>query len=345
MNQELNEGYLEWTSPSNIAAIKYWGKTEDQRPRNPSLSFTLKNSKTITGIKYKRTLGKNPKIKVIYNKKHNQAFEERIKSYLELAANHQPHIAQYDLEINTRNTFPHSTGIASSASAFSALALCLYSIKYKIDNNEDLHKVSNLARLGSGSASRSIYPIAALWGATKNITESSNDYAIDFSKKVHPIFKNLQNTILIINDQQKKVSSSKGHQVMQSNPFAETRYQQARNNLDRILPAIQTGDFKTYSEILENEALTLHALMMTSIPGYLLMEPNTLKSLDLINNFKHITNLPITFTMDAGPNIHIQYPKIHAEQINSFIDLKLKPLCKEQQVIYDEIGLGPERTL
>lgn len=345
MNNNKMEGYVEWTSPSNIATIKYWGKTEDQHPLNPSLSFTLKNSKTITGIKYKRTRNKESSLKVIYDKTENVAFEKRIQEYLHKIKNTLPNISYYDLEINTRNTFPHSTGIASSASAFSALALCLYSIENKIMSEQDLHKVSNLARIGSGSASRSLYPNAALWGKTNLLVESSNIHAIDYTKYLHPIFKTLQNTILIINDEEKKVSSSQGHQIMSKNPFATTRYNQANQNLEKIIPALQTGDFKTYSEILENEALTLHALMMTSMPGYILMKPNTLQSIELINEFKHNTNLPVTYTMDAGPNIHIQYPKIYAKQIISFIDLKLKPLCKNQQIIYDEIGAGPERNV
>ncbi len=341
MDKNKKEGYIEWSSPSNIAIIKYWGKSENQIPLNPSLSLTLKNSKTITGIKFKKTT--NPIIKVNYDNKHEPAFEERIKLYLKKIENDLPYLNHYDIEVNTTNTFPHSTGIASSASAFSALALCLYSIENEIQNTEDLLKISNLARLGSGSASRSIYPIASLWGLTKHIPNTSNEYAIDFSKGIHPIFRNLQNTILIINDEQKEVSSSKGHQVMMDNPYATTRYQEARNNLSKVIPSLETGDFHGYAEILENEALTLHALMMTSNPGYILMKPNTLRAIDLISDFKKITNLPITYTMDAGPNIHIQYPKIHREQIKSFIDLKLKPLCKNQQVIYDEIGQGPER--
>lgn len=344
MKDNQNEGYIEWTSPSNIAAIKYWGKTKEQVPLNPSLSFTLKHSKTITGIKYKRTRSQKPSLKVIYDKTENLTFEKRIKEYLNKIKDSLPFIQLYDLEINTRNTFPHSTGIASSASAFSALALCLYSIQNNIQTDGDLHKISNIARIGSGSASRSIYPTAALWGETNLVPNTSNLYAIDYTNHLHPLFKTLQNTILIINDEQKKVSSSQGHLIMSTNPFATTRYKQANDNLESIIPALKNGDFETYSKILENEALTLHALMMTSDPGYILMKPNTIRCIELISKFKRNTNLPITFTMDAGPNIHIQYPKINTDQIQSFIDLELKPLCKNQQIIYDEIGMGPERN-
>lgn len=337
------EGYIEWSSPSNIAAIKYWGKTNDQKPLNPSISLTLKNSKTITGIHYKKNLKTTQEIRVLYNNIPNPAFETRIKTYLKSIQTKLKYISDYDLVINTQNTFPHSTGIASSASAFSALALCLYNIENDIQEPKDLREISNLARIGSGSASRSVYPIAALWGKTKQVEDSTDEYAIDWSKQINPIFKNLQNTILIISDEQKQVSSSKGHQVMQTNPFATTRYQQAVQNLEKILPALKAGDFSTYSQILENEALTLHALMMTSIPGYLLMKPNTLRCLELIYQYKRVTNLPITYTMDAGPNIHLQYPKLHSNQIKAFIELQLKPLCKNQQIIYDEIGQGPEK--
>jgi diphosphomevalonate decarboxylase len=72
------EGYIEWSSPSNIAAIKYWGKTNDQKPLNPSISLTLKNSKTITGIHYKKNLKTTQEIRVLYNNIPNPAFETRL---------------------------------------------------------------------------------------------------------------------------------------------------------------------------------------------------------------------------------------------------------------------------
>ena len=186
-------GKISAKSPSNIALVKYGGKKPIQIPTNPSISFTLTNCFTKTTISFKKT----KKFAFNFTVKGTEKpsfFVPKIESFLERIKEWCPYIFLYELEIDTENTFPHSSGIASSASGFSALALALVELEQKITgiSNENKYlKASFLSRLGSGSASRSIYGPAAIWGQHKNISASSDQYAIAFND-FHENFKNYQ---------------------------------------------------------------------------------------------------------------------------------------------------------
>jgi len=245
-------------------------------------------------------------------------------------------------DIKSENSFPHSSGIASSASSMGALALCLCDIEKKLFNNEKdfLKKASHLSRLGSGSASRSIYPSVVTWGLSSDIDKSSDLFAIpviDF----HDVFSTFHDDILIVSDREKSVSSSAGHALMETNIFADNRYTQAGIHMTKILSAIQTGDLETFGKIVEDEALTLHALMMCSDPSYILMEPHTIEVIKKIRAFRDETSIPIFFTLDAGPNVHILYPDSVSDKATDFINAQLLPLAHEGRIIRDKVGLGP----
>jgi diphosphomevalonate decarboxylase len=130
---------------------------------------------------------------------------------------------------------------------------------------------------------------------------------------------------------------------MEGNPFAESRYQQAANHQSALVAAMQLGDIPAFGEIIENEALTLHALMMCSTPSYMLMLPNTLKIIDLIKTYRAENNVPLYYTLDAGPNVHLLYPEENAEEVELFIGKMLLPHCEQQRVIFDKVGSGPVR--
>jgi len=341
------EGNVSWKSPSNIALVKYWGKYGNQLPSNPSVSFTLKNAHTIMQMAYKKGSGK---VVLYFEEKRNEAFEARIAKYIKSIDAIYPFLQDLDLEIHSSNSFPHSAGIASSASAMSALCLCLCNIEQNIfgtlQNQDDfLHKASYLSRLASGSASRSVYPKLGQWGKHVAIKGSSNEYAIDVSQSVDPIFHTFKNSILIASAKEKSVSSSAGHQLMENNPYAPVRFQQANDNLENLMIAMKNGDLDTFIEIVEEEALTLHALMMTSKPSYVLMQPNSLALIEKVRAFRAKTKLPICFTLDAGPNLHVLYPEKITEQVQEFIQNECKPLCENGLIIEDEVGEGAQKIL
>ncbi|TYA53089.1 diphosphomevalonate decarboxylase [Formosa maritima] len=341
----IESGSVTWESPSNIALVKYWGKKKHQIPENPSISFTLNECKTITTLTYsKKESNDYFSFEVFLEGKKKDDFKPKIQTFFERVEPYLPFLRDYHFKIETKNTFPHSSGIASSASGMSALALCLMSVEklYNTGNTEEFsnQKASFLARLGSGSACRSIEGDLIVWGKTDSIENSSDLFGVKYPYKVHENFKNYQDTILLVDKGEKQVSSTVGHNLMHNHPFAEQRFAQAHNNLNTLKPILETGDLKNFIALVESEALTLHAMMMTSMPYFILMKPNTLEIINKIWRFRQETGLHISFTLDAGANVHVLYPKKETRQILEFIKNELVVYCQNEQYICDQIGFG-----
>ena len=334
-------------SPSNIAIVKYWGKFGRQLPRNPSISLTLDNAFTKTDLTYfpKEKTDKNISLKFRFEGKENEAFRLKIVKFLESITDIFPFLNQLHFEMDSMNSFPHSSGIASSASSMSALAMILCELENRLfgtlsDKNVRLQKASFVARLGSGSASRSVFPVAGMWGELAAEKAASNLYAIPFADKLHKVFHTFHDDILIVSKGEKAVSSRAGHALMEGNIYAENRYEQARQRTQELIDAFAKGDVEHFGKIAENDALTLHALMMCSEPSYMLMRPNSLLMIEKVRAFRHETKLPLYFTLDAGPNLHLLYPDEYVESIQSFIQSDLVPLCQDEMWIADKVGQG-----
>lgn len=342
------QGEVTWESPSNIALVKYWGKKEIQIPCNASVSFTLKNSCTTTKLVYKPKQGSKSQIKFFLDDEEKPSFVPKIAQFLERIAPWCAFVSELDFEIHSENTFPHSAGIASSASGMSALALCICSIEKTFNeamqsDSDYMKKASFLARLGSGSACRSLYGGLASWGQTEHIAESSDLFGTDVSNQVHDVFKSYRDTILIVDKAEKKVSSTIGHGLMDTNPFSKQRFQQANDNLGTLMNVLKNGDQEKFISIVESEALTLHAMMMTSMPYYLLLRPNTLTIIEKLFDFRHETKIPVGFTLDAGPNVHMLYPESSEKEVKNFIDGELKQYLHDFCYLTDEVGSGPRK--
>jgi len=310
-----------WECPSNIALVKYWGKKTPQLPLNPSVSFSLKNAKTETSIEI--TQSGEREIKFLFEGKPS-AFANRIKKYLDVLGNDEKWLHDFSFRIESSNTFPHSAGIASSASAFGALALCLADLKKqitgeKVETQNFFKQVSAWARMGSGSACRSVFPQFAIWGESAEIEGTSNYHAIPVSENIHPDYLTLHDAILLVDSAKKRVSSSAGHQLMNDHPFREARIKQAKQHTSKIMKAMKTGNHKLFFSIAEKEALSLHSMMMTSEPPYLLLHPNSLSIMQKIQNFRNQTGLEVGFTIDAGPNIHFLYFEKDKNEVHRFI--------------------------
>ena len=226
----------------------------------------------------------------------------------------------------------------------SALVLCLMDIDRELNGGEiDLQRASCLSRLASGSACRSVFPKMALWGATEARPGSSDEYAVSLENEIHPLFKTFHDSILIVSDAKKSVSSRAGHALMNSNPYAESRYAVAKNNIVNLLEALKKGDLETFIRITEWEAMQLHALMMCSETSYILLKPNTLRIINTLLEFRKETDIPVCFTLDAGPNVHILYPDQHAEMVERFIMDELEQYCVGGQWIPDQVGDGASK--
>jgi diphosphomevalonate decarboxylase len=208
--------------------------------------------------------------------------------------------------------------------------------------NEDYfyHKASFLARLGSGSACRSVKGQVVVWGNHNNIKGSSDLFGVEFPNAIHANFKNFQDTILLVDKGEKQVSSTVGHDLMHNHPFAERRFAQAHENLDKLITIFENGNLEEFIKIVESEALTLHAMMMTSMPYFILMKPNTLEIINAIWKFRNETKIPICFTLDAGANVHVLYPENVAVAVLQFIKDELVGYCQNGQYLCDKIGNG-----
>ncbi|MEJ1223229.1 diphosphomevalonate/mevalonate 3,5-bisphosphate decarboxylase family protein [Sediminicola sp. 1XM1-17] len=348
-SNSVAKGKITWKSPSNIALVKYWGKKENQIPANPSVSFTLDTCATTTTVTYRKLEeeGKDYSFDLFFEGEPKESFRPKILTFFKRVEHYLPFLKSYHFTIDTSNSFPHSSGIASSASGMSALALCLMSIEKELQPEMDPghfnRKASFLARLGSGSACRSIEGDLMQWGLHKDTQGSSNEYAIKYPFPVHDVFKNYQDTILLVDKGQKQVSSTVGHDLMHGHPFAEQRFLQAHANLTKLQDVFAQGDLNGFIEIVESEALTLHAMMMTSLPYFILMKPHTLEIINKIWAFRERTNTHVCFTLDAGANVHVLYPESEQEIVYQFIKNELVAYCENGQYICDTIGYGAKK--
>ena len=343
-------GTFQWSAPSNIALVKYWGKKDHQIPANPSISFTLNQCKTITKLDFKKIESNGLfSFDLLFEGQPKEEFKPKIIKFFERIATYCPYLKDYHFTIDTQNTFPHSSGIASSASGMAALAMNIMSLERTINPSMTeeyfYQKASFLARLGSGSACRSVKGTIVVWGHHAEIENSSDLYGVEFPLQIHETFNNYQDTILLVDKGEKQVSSTVGHDLMHNHPFAEQRFAQAHHNLSALKKALETGNLNDFIKLVESEALTLHAMMMTSLPYFILMKPNTLEIIQKIWSYRNQTNIPICFTLDAGANVHVLYPENVRATVLQFITTELVGYCQNGQYICDEIGFGAIETI
>ena len=354
-------GKVGWASPSNIALVKYWGKRGKQLPQNPSISFTLSECRSETIIEFEKA--EKFGFQFFFEGKESPAFGTKIEKFLIDNQAFFPFINLLNLKVKSRNTFPHSSGIASSASSMSAFVMGLIelesllvglstssralvdSVPEPAEGPIDLQKASYFSRLASGSAARSVFPKMALWGATPYYKGSSDEYAVSLANDIHPVFKTYHDSILIVSGETKSVSSRSGHALMEENPYATARYAKANENIKDLLTALKSGDLDTFINITESEALQLHALMMCSNPSFILMKPNTLNIINEIREFREETKIPLCFTLDAGPNVHLLYPEQEADKVEYYIKTVLADYCDRERWIADRVGDGPKKLL
>lgn len=345
--QTIQSGSFTWSAPSNIALVKYWGKKENQIPANPSVSFTLNNCKTVTTLGFtKKEENNNFSFDLLFEGQPKESFRPKIEKFFERIAVYLPFLKEYHFTIDTQNTFPHSSGIASSASGMAALAVNLMSVERLLNpdmtNDYFNQKASFLARLGSGSACRSVKGSVVVWGEHDQIAGSSDLFGVEFPVQVHDVFKTYQDTILLVDKGEKQVSSTLGHDLMHGHPYAQRRFAQAHENLSAIKNALVEGNIDDFIKITESEALTLHAMMMTSQPYFILMKPNTLSIINALWKYRQETGVPVCFTLDAGANVHVLYPENVSVEVLQFITTQLLGYCQNSQYICDAIGAGAE---
>jgi diphosphomevalonate decarboxylase len=344
----MKSGRTAWRSPSNIALVKYWGKKGFQLPANPSISMTLSNCYTETRVEFShKAYSESPAFSYLFEGEKNTGFEQRIFRFLEEAMKELHCLKHLHLTIESSNSFPHSAGIASSASFISSLALCLCHLNQQFseiieDEKHFLRNASRIARIGSGSACRSVYGGWVLWGKIPEIELSSDDYAIPLSLSLHEKFNNWYDAVLIVNSGIKHITSSEGHKKMESNPFKETKFETGRQNALALMNVLKKGDEELLRKITEFEAASLHSMFLLGDSPYILIKPESLQIIDKLISFRQESGLEFTFTLDAGPNIHLLYPEMIRDKMITLITSELLQFCERGKWIDDRIGNGPE---
>lgn len=250
-----------------------------------------------------------------FGEKENAEFKKNLEKRLERVEKNISIPFGIHIKVISRNTFPHSSGIASSASSMAAFSkmLCL------IYDIEDVKIQSIIARLLSGSACRSLEPGWNLWGETSDVNQSSDQYAISMNQRVHPEFHSLQDWIFVCSRDVKSLSSSDGHKLMDDHSFLDQRIRNAHGRLKEILKLLEMSPTKDFFEMMEQEALELHSLMMTSRPPYLLLEPESLMLMKKITSLRN-QGVLCGYTLDAGSSVHLIFPKSQLGVMSRYFD-------------------------
>lgn len=303
--------------PSDIAFTKYWGRKDEilRLPENGSVSMTLSDLLTTTTVEFTPDFEKDT-ITI------DDA--ERVKKHLDRVRD----LAGIDLraKVVSENNFPSGTGLSSSASGFAALSLAA-SKAAGLDLSEK--ELSILARQGSGSACRSIPAGFVEWldGDT-----SDTSYAVSIFPTNH---WQIADVVAVVSEERKQVPTSVGHQSAQSSPFLKLRLSKMKQKNKLVKKLIKERKFKEFGELIEQEALELHAIMLTQYPPLIYWTPGTLQIMKLVSLWRS-EGLPVYFTINTGQNIHLICEQKNAKKVQA----KLKELKFVKNIIVNTPGQG-----
>jgi len=312
----------------NIAFIKYWGNDDDDLriSSNGSISMNLKALRTETSVQFSSSLISDSL--TLNDQKIEGDGLRRVSRMLDIVRN-MAEIALF-AEVNSTNNFPTGSGIASSASAFAALALASSHAAGLELSEADL---SRLARTGSGSASRSIPCGFVEW-------HYGTDHISSFSESIAKADHwDLVDNIAIISREHKKTGSSSGHLLAKTSPIQNGRVADAERRIEICRSAIINKDFDALAKISELDSNLLHAVMMTSNPPLIYWQPATINIMKNVAEWRS-SGMPAFYTIDAGPNVHVISPA----EISQEVAAKLRGLEGVQEVIISSVG-GPAELI
>lgn len=310
---------------SNIAFVKYWGKRDEalRLPLNSSLSMALSQATTTTTVAFDAHL---PQDEVVID---GQPAPPRVQLRVVCHLDRVRKVAGMakHARVVSRNSFPRDAGIASSASGFAALTVAAVEAAEQELTDETL---SRLARLGSGSAARSIPAGFCEWHAGRG-HESS--WAEQFAPPQH--WPGLRDIVAVLTRAPKPVSSSEGMALARTSPHFETRLALIPERLERIRRAIMERDLTTLGETSEEEAIELHLVAMSSRPPIYYWRPETMAVIHQVLSWR-CAGLGVYFTLDAGPNVHL----LCGEKDAGAIVASLEEMAEVQQIIVNAPGPG-----
>jgi len=308
-------------APSNIAFIKYWGKKDEELklPANGSISMNLSNLLTTTTVEFNSDFKEDS---VTINKENDLKQSAKVIKHLDLIRKKANIFLK--AKVVSKNNFPNGTGLSSSASGFAALTLAtIKALGLKLNEK----KLSILARQGSGSACRSIPDGFVEWEG-------------EWAKSIYPPdYWKIVDVIAIVSSQKKEISSTDGQKFAQTSPFFQTRLNNLKDKIHRFKKALETKNFTNLGEIIESEALELHAIMLTSTPSLIYWCPETLKLMKLVKQWRS-EGLDVYFTLNTGQDVHL----IVEEKNKDKLIYRLKEIKEIKKSIVNRPAIGVRLT-
>lgn len=308
----------------NIAFIKYWGNRNEalRLPANSSLSMNLRELHTTTAVQFDPSLARDEL--TLGGREARSEQTEQVSQFLDLVRKMAG--GKEFAKVESQNNFPSGAGIASSSSAFAALALAASAAAGLTPDEKTL---SRLARRGSGSASRSVPGGFAEWRAADKDEES---YAASIAPAEHWA---LTDCIAMVSEEHKSVGSTQGHSLAATSPLQAARVQGAERRLELCRSAVMSRDFDTLAQVTELDCHLMHAVMMTSQPPLHYWLPASLAVMQAVREWRS-AGLPVCYTLDAGANVHVICPTEGADNVVS----QLQAVDGVQRVIVSGPG-GP----
>ncbi len=315
------------TAPSNIAIVKYWGKRNDKLnlPLNDSISITLDEQLSVTThVIFSDELSQD---EVYINEK--KLSEEEVKEYAERVLNIFRKLYGKGLfaKVYSRTTFPEGAGLASSAAGIASLVIASNrALGLGLDNKE----LSKIARIGSGSACRSLFGGFVMWRKGER-DDGEDSYCYQLFPESH--WTELVDIIAIVSSERKKISSRKGMKITStSSDLMDCRLKFIENSIPKIIKAIENRDAEEFFYWMMRHSNSMHAVILDSWPSFFYLNDVSLRIMSWVQEFGRAG-----YTFDAGPNAHIFTLEEYKEEVLGF--LKTLPL---KGIIVAKVGKGPD---
>ncbi|MBI3913686.1 MAG: diphosphomevalonate decarboxylase [Chloroflexi bacterium] len=310
----------------NIALVKYWGNRDHalRVPLNDSLSMNLGEIHTTTTVEFNVKLEHD---RLILNGAELEATSPAATRVVaHLARVRARAKIETKARVESKNNFPSGAGIASSASAFAALTLAA-TRAVGVELNE--RELSVLARQGSGSAARSIPPGFVEWLTS---WDANNSYAVSVAPPEH---WDLRDVIAVVSAEEKTIGSTEGHRAASTSPFLVERLNALPGRFHRVRRAILAKDLALLGPAIEEEAIELHSIAMTSRPPIYYWSPAMVRVIQSALKWR-AEGLAVYFTLDAGANVHLICESKDAEAVAT----RARGIAEVQQVIVNAPGAG-----
>eukprot|EP00158_Paraphelidium_tribonemae_P004560 Partr_v1_DN26829_c0_g1_i2_m40547 putative decarboxylase len=326
-------------APVNIAVIKYWGKRDVDLilPTNSSLSVTLDTR----DLHSKTTIRASPDFprdrfwlngdEVPLTSKRMITVISSLRKRRELLEEQgivQVGVSDWKVHICSENNFPTAAGLASSASGFACLVYALARLYELVEDRSPLvgavEEISKYARLGSGSACRSVFGGFVKW-EMGSLADGSDSRAVQVAARSH--WPQMRAMILVVDDGRKDVSSTSGMQsTVETSKLFQWRVQSCVLERMRAMEqAVRSRNFDLFARVTMEDSNQFHAVCLDTYPPIFYMNDTS----RLIVQFVHALNaamgrLVVAYTFDAGPNAVLYHEEKDAATVVKALRLFLK---------------------